>query len=439
MNNCNCKPGTVPAAPIYNKASACGEPACSLHTVVIPKSKGSDAPGQPNAPIVGGYKNMIVIYESTGSVYLFDEQGIYTSLTGEQLLVAIDALQKQVDASTTQVASMQSALTTEITARQNADTDLQALIQMLQTKLNNETIARETGDSTLQNNLTALEARVNAMSGGSSTEEEERKAADAELQAQIDTLQTQLETETTAREEVDNTLTSNIADLQTSVSDLNTKVNTAVGASANLPASVLQTATISSDATANTVSVSTNGVALEDGAPQTSTSNISLKTINGESIIGTGDIEVEGTGGGTTVDVVQTTGTSTTAVMSQNAVTEAIENVATQVAALPTFYTGTYNTVSGGGLAAGKTTKFASAVTLTGSFPVGKVRVFAALSLGDVSTGTAYEDWKLPYVNVKTNVASTTSTLVLDFYVTNPETGQYFSNTGISYLAVVLP
>lgn len=45
-----------------------------------------------------------------------------------------------------------------------------------------------------------------------------------------------------------------------------------------------------------------------------------FKTINGESIVGGGDITIEGGG----VDVVQTTGQSTTAVMSQKAVTDAL-------------------------------------------------------------------------------------------------------------------
>ena len=47
-------------------------------------------------------------------------------------------------------------------------------------------------------------------------------------------------------------------------------------------------------------------------------SGTNIKTINGESILGEGNITIEGGGG---VNVVQTTGTSTTDVMSQNAVT----------------------------------------------------------------------------------------------------------------------
>lgn len=47
-------------------------------------------------------------------------------------------------------------------------------------------------------------------------------------------------------------------------------------------------------------------------------SGTNIKTINNESILGSGNIDIQGGGG---VNVVQTTGTSTTDVMSQNAVT----------------------------------------------------------------------------------------------------------------------
>lgn len=57
-----------------------------------------------------------------------------------------------------------------------------------------------------------------------------------------------------------------------------------------------------------------------DEALATKADKDGFKTINGESIVGSGDITIDGGG----VDVVQTTGQSTTAVMSQKAVTEAI-------------------------------------------------------------------------------------------------------------------
>lgn len=53
-------------------------------------------------------------------------------------------------------------------------------------------------------------------------------------------------------------------------------------------------------------------------------SGTNIKTINGESIIGEGNITIEG--GGSSINVVQTTGTSTADVMSQDAVTKALRN-----------------------------------------------------------------------------------------------------------------
>ena len=48
-------------------------------------------------------------------------------------------------------------------------------------------------------------------------------------------------------------------------------------------------------------------------------SGINIKSVNGQSLVGSGNLEVKGGG-----DVLQVTGTSTTAVMSQNAVTRII-------------------------------------------------------------------------------------------------------------------
>ena len=54
-------------------------------------------------------------------------------------------------------------------------------------------------------------------------------------------------------------------------------------------------------------------------------SGTNIKTINNESILGSGNIDIQGGG----VDVVQTTGTSTTDVMSQNAVTTQLSGYVT--------------------------------------------------------------------------------------------------------------
>ena len=60
------------------------------------------------------------------------------------------------------------------------------------------------------------------------------------------------------------------------------------------------------------------------GKQDTLVSGTNIKTINNESILGSGNIDIQGGG----VNVVQTTGTSTTDVMSQDAVTTAINEKA---------------------------------------------------------------------------------------------------------------
>ena len=66
---------------------------------------------------------------------------------------------------------------------------------------------------------------------------------------------------------------------------------------------------------------------LLDGKQATLQSGTNIKTINNESILGSGNIDIQGGGGG--VNVVQTTGTSTTDVMSQNAVTTQLSGYVT--------------------------------------------------------------------------------------------------------------
>lgn len=295
MNNCTkCAPGTVVPAPEYNKAGSCNQPACSLHTVIIPKAKGSDAPGQPYAPILGGYQNTILVYEATGSVYLYDENGVFTNLTGNSILPVIEALKQQVEASTEQVNTLDSTLTAEIANRQSADVDLQSLITTLQSSLNTETTARESADTTLTNNYNELKAQVNSMSGDSSTEAEAREAADANLQEQINTLQTDLTSETAAREAADNTLTNSVDNLQASIETLTTKVENATGKSGNLPDSLVQQVLVNSNPTGNNVTIQATDLDLTTGATSSTVGTISYKTVGGQSILGEGDIPVSG-------------------------------------------------------------------------------------------------------------------------------------------------
>lgn len=72
-----CNTGLIPGA----AATKCRKVDCSrLLTFKLPLDLGTDDEGQPYAPKLGAYKNAIVIYESTGSVYLYDDEGIYTKV-----------------------------------------------------------------------------------------------------------------------------------------------------------------------------------------------------------------------------------------------------------------------------------------------------------------------------------------------------------------------
>ena len=78
------------------------------------------------------------------------------------------------------------------------------------------------------------------------------------------------------------------------------------------------------------------------GKQDTLVSGTNIKTINNESILGSGNIDIQGGG----VDVVQTTGTSTTDVMSQNAVTTQLNNKANKSAAVGGYRFGSTNNVN---------------------------------------------------------------------------------------------
>lgn len=71
-------------------------------------------------------------------------------------------------------------------------------------------------------------------------------------------------------------------------------------------------------------------------------SGTNIKTINNESILGSGNIEIEG---GSDINVVQTTGTSTTDVMSQDAVTTQLDNKANSSAAVGGYQFGATSNV----------------------------------------------------------------------------------------------
>lgn len=327
MSTCKCTTGSPAPASRYNKASACQRDICSLHTVVIPKSKGSDAPGEPYAPQNGGYQNAIVVYEATGAVYLFDEKGIMTNLTGSELVRMVESLQQQMQTLTEQTDQNTAAIATETENRVNAQTQLQTALDVLQTALTAETNARTSADSSLNDDIVALQERVSTNTANLVTETAEREQANTALQTQVTANTEAIAAETTARESADTTLTTKVEGLQSAVEALGGQIDGDLGKVANLPDSLVQGTVLNSSTENNNITMQTSSLDLSTGNSTTDTQTAQFKTINGESIVGEGNIPVEG--GGSSVEVVQATGTSTTAVMSQNAVTEALDTVLT--------------------------------------------------------------------------------------------------------------
>lgn len=76
---------------------------------------GTDDEGQPYAPKLGAYHNAIVIYESTGSVYLYDDEGIFTKVNSN--VDGIQVVNQQVQRDTT-LTTTQSSVTMNITTGQ---------------------------------------------------------------------------------------------------------------------------------------------------------------------------------------------------------------------------------------------------------------------------------------------------------------------------------
>lgn len=191
MNNCNCQtPGTV-VAPNFNTASACATPPTQLRTVTIPKSQGGDGKNEPYAPQLGAYRNTVVVYLKTQAVYIYDVNGVYTSLTGTDWGTEIAQITDELS---------QMGMTLETTAA-NLDKEVQ------------DRIAANTA---LSNQLTAL-------SNSLTTETQARTTADTQLQEQISAAQTQLNQIGTKVDAQGEILTADVAALQTNINQLANK------------------------------------------------------------------------------------------------------------------------------------------------------------------------------------------------------------------------
>lgn len=159
LNDCNmqCNPGLIPG-PAPTK---CSQVDCSkLRTFRLPVDLGTDEEGQPYAPKLGAYHNAIVIYESTGSVYLYDDEGVFTKVNSNA--DGIQVVNQQVQRDTT-LTTTQSGVTINITTGQ-----IQGATSTSK-QLNFPTVsASQAGLATaaLYNQVQALQTKVDTMWSG---------------------------------------------------------------------------------------------------------------------------------------------------------------------------------------------------------------------------------------------------------------------------------
>lgn len=253
--NCsNCGAG-VTSAPEYNTASACGNPPTQLRTVTIPKNKGGDGKNDPYAPQLGAWQNTVVVYQKTGSVYLYDVNGVYTNLTGTDYASEILAMQDDITNLQAETSNLNQSIATEVLQRREADSNLQSNINAVSQALATEATNRADADTSLSQQITAIQTQVNQI--GSETDEMTKALA-----ADVAALQTNINAEVNARTEADTELQTNINANANAIAALQTAVG---GENSGLTKSVLYTLGASTDV--STVTLSTTSGALNNPDP----------------------------------------------------------------------------------------------------------------------------------------------------------------------------
>jgi len=167
--------------------------------VVVPSSMGDE---EDFPPTVGKYRNVLLQYEATGSIYLYSSDGIPTQISTDvsELIRRINELGVEIRV--------------EKEERIAGDEALSEEIDSLSSSLSDEAAAREAADAALQDNIDAEEqARRDADDGLSAdivAEAQARANADTALGNRIDGVISDLSDEATARQNADNTLQDHI-------------------------------------------------------------------------------------------------------------------------------------------------------------------------------------------------------------------------------------
>lgn len=106
-----------------NTGINCRRSSCGIEYVFIPAALGDDQEGSPVAPKNGSYNNAIVYYEATGNVYLYSSDGVPTRVE-KNLDSIIAELQRELD-------GLETGLADETAAREAADAAIEQEIEDL--------------------------------------------------------------------------------------------------------------------------------------------------------------------------------------------------------------------------------------------------------------------------------------------------------------------
>ncbi|MEE0888014.1 MAG: hypothetical protein U0L97_02265 [Candidatus Saccharimonadaceae bacterium] len=106
-----------------NTGVNCRRSSCGIEYVFIPAALGDDQEGSPVAPKNGSYNNAIVYYEATGNVYLYSSDGVPTRVE-KNLDSIIAELQRELN-------NVEEALSEETSAREAADAAIEQEIEDL--------------------------------------------------------------------------------------------------------------------------------------------------------------------------------------------------------------------------------------------------------------------------------------------------------------------
>lgn len=219
-NNCNCEPGVL-TSPQYNTAGACENPPTQLRTVVIKATEGDDSATSPYAPRLGAWQNTIVYYQKNRAVYIYDVNGVYTNLTGQDWGTTINNLQDALTQLSTSTTAYQTTTDQTIATIQQTNLNQAASITSLSNALSSETSQRETADASITSQLNNISAMNTSLQQALGAETSNREAAISEVNEA-------LQAEITAREAADTALQTSISSITTNAEDALQAANTAL-------------------------------------------------------------------------------------------------------------------------------------------------------------------------------------------------------------------